>query len=268
MSHVPSKARPDWSDIERAGNAGYYVEYLDKVTAQSEMQRYKRRSYDLLGPAPGARILEIGCGTGDDAIALAARVGDTGAVVGLDHSASLIAEAQRRVEGRGLPVEFRVGDVHALDVSTASFDACRADRVFMHLGDMGQALAEMVRVTRPGGRVVVREPDWDTLILDGVDPARTRAILGRHFDRAIKHPRAGRALYRLFRDAGLVEVQIADCSTLVLTELATANQLYGLEVAASADPDGAAWFQALVDADRAGHFFSAVTGFTAVGTVA
>jgi SAM-dependent methyltransferase len=230
------------------------------------MQCYKRRTYQLLGLTSGSRILDIGCGTGDDALAMASLVGPEGKVTGLDYAQPLIDEARQRAASAGLAVEFTAGDVHALDFPDDSFDGCRADRVFMHLRDREKALAEMIRVTRPGGRIVVREPDWDTLIVDSPDRDLTRLILNRHFDRVILNGWAGRGLFRLFRLAGLDSVEIADTSTLVLTDFATANGFYGLEAAAKAMGESAdGWIAGLKRADRDGIFFSAVTGFTAVG---
>ncbi|EWY39630.1 hypothetical protein N825_05965 [Skermanella stibiiresistens SB22] len=265
-AHPAENQSPDWSDIEGSAAPGYFVDYLDRVTAQSEMRRYKQRTYRLLGVGPGSRILDIGCGTGDDALAMAAMVGDGGRVVGLDHSQSLIDEARTRVTAETAAVEFTAGDVHRLDFPDGGFDGCRADRVFMHLRDRERALAEMIRVTRPGGRVLVREPDWDTLIIDGPGRDLTRRVIQGHFDRVVLNGWAGRELYRLFRRAGLERVEIADTSTLVLTDFATANQFYGLEAAARAlngEADG--WLDHLRQADADGLFFSAVTGFTAVG---
>jgi ubiquinone/menaquinone biosynthesis C-methylase UbiE len=267
--------QPDWSNIGKSDGAKYFVDYLDTVTAQSEMQRYKRRTYQLLGITAGARILDVGCGTGDDALAMAELVGSCGQIVGLDYSPSLIEEAHQRVKDGALPVDFTSGDVHRLDFPDNSFDGCRADRVFMHLRDREQALAEMIRVTRPGGRIVVREPDWDTLIVDSPERELTRRIVTGHFDRVIRNGWAGRDLYRQFRQAGLERVEIADTSTLVLTDLATADRFYGLADAArtlgEAEPEckdrADAWIERLRAADRAGLFFSAVTGFTAVGVV-
>jgi ubiquinone/menaquinone biosynthesis C-methylase UbiE len=260
-------AKPhDWGNISETDKSKYFVDYLDTATAQGEMQRYKRRTYQLLGIAPGSHILDIGCGTGDDAIALASLAGPEGRVVGLDYAQPLIDEARQRAANSSLAVEFTAGDVHALDFPYDSFDGCRADRVFMHLRDREKALSEMIRVTKPGGRIVVREPDWDTLIVDSPDRDLTRSILDRHFDRVILNGWAGRELFRQFRLAGLDSVEIADTSTLVLTDFATANGFYGLEAAAEAMGESAAgWIEGLKRADRDGIFFSAVTGFTAVG---
>ena len=131
----------------------------------------------------------------------------------------------------------------------------------------------MIRVTRPGGRILVREPDWETLIIDPAHRDLTRQILNLHFDRAMRHTSVGRELYRLFRQAGLEQVAVADTSTLILTDLETANRLYGLEDAAVRAKEQmpelrkeiSTWFADLQQADREGIFFSAVTGFTVVG---
>lgn len=237
------------------------------------MQRYKQKTYELVGADPGTRLLDVGCGTGEDAVALAKRVSPSGQVVGLDCSAALIQEARRRISDTNLPLRFEVGDAHQLEFADDSFDGCRADRLFMHLENRQQALAEMIRVTRPGGRIVVREPDWDTLIVDHAHRELTRQILQIHFDHAIRHSASGGELYRLFRQAGLERVAVADTSTLILTDFATANRLYGFEDAAARAqtqwPELSApilaWLADLQQSDAEGTFFSAVTGFTVVG---
>ncbi|NJO08830.1 MAG: methyltransferase domain-containing protein [Leptolyngbyaceae cyanobacterium SL_1_1] len=263
---------PNWSQIDTTQPESF-INYLDTATAQAEMQRYKQKTYDLLAAAPGTYLLDVGCGTGEDAVALARRVGSSGKVIGLDCSASLIQEARRRVDSEDLPVTLQVGDVHRLEFADDSFDGCRADRLFMHLADRRQALAEMIRVTRPGGRILVREPDWDTLVVDHPQRDLTRQILHRHFDHAIRHSASGGELYRLFRQAGLERVAVADTSTLILTDFSTANRLYGLEDAAAHTKEQlpelslqiSAWLADLQQADGKGTFFSAVTGFTVVG---
>ena len=262
----------NWSQID-TDRTESFIDYLDTATAQSEMQRYKRRSYDLIGAEPGAFLLDVGCGTGEDAVVLARRVGPTGRVVGVDCSASLIKEACHRIRADNLSLTFQVGDVHHLELLDNSFDGCRADRLFMHIEDRQQALAEMVRVTRPKGRVLVREPDWDTLIVDHPNRALTRKILNPHFDQAIRQPFTGGELYRLFHHAGLQDITVADTSTLLLTDFSTADQLYGLVPAATRAKEQmpqlsaqiSTWLRDLQQADQAGMFFSAVTGFTVVG---
>lgn len=124
-----------WSDVDRSPAASQFVQYLDIVTGLSSSQEYKRRTYALLQAGPGHRILDVGCGTGDDVRASAAIVGPSGHVTGVDSSTVMIAEAQQRSGALGLRVEFRVGDAHALDFPDNIFDGARADRTLQHLAD-------------------------------------------------------------------------------------------------------------------------------------
>ena len=108
----------------------------------------------MLRLEPGVRVLDIGCGTGDDVREMAGFVGTGGQAVGIDPSRALIAESMRRAEGSTLPVEFRLGEVCKLDFPDAAFDRIRTDRVLIFVPEIEVALKEMLRVLRPGGRLV------------------------------------------------------------------------------------------------------------------
>jgi ubiquinone/menaquinone biosynthesis C-methylase UbiE len=88
-------------------------------------------------------VLDVGAGAGDDLRALAELVSPGGRVVGVDLNPTS-AEVQR-------------ADACALPFADGTFDACRCDRTLQHVADPQKALAEMVRVTKPGGTVVVSE---------------------------------------------------------------------------------------------------------------
>src|SRR5216683_1763574 len=97
------------------------ITYLDNVGGSQSMQVYKRLSYDLLDLAPGHSVLDVGCGIGDDARALAARVGARGKVTGVDKDLAMIAEAWRRNSSGNLPVEFCLGEAHELEFGDGNF---------------------------------------------------------------------------------------------------------------------------------------------------
>ena len=99
-----------------------------------------------------------------------------GEAVGIDASAAMLEVARQRLEGTGLAASFHVGDAMALDLPTDSFDAVRCERLLIHVPDAAVVLDEMVRVTRPGGRIVVIDIDFDLMALDlpGLDPAFVR----------------------------------------------------------------------------------------------
>lgn len=265
------KREHGWSDVDRVAEPGYFIDYLDTATALEFFQAYKLESYGHLEVKEGDHILDVGCGTGDDVLALAKIVGNTGRVVGIDNSESLIAEAKKRAEGLSLPIEFYVGDAHNLDFDDNAFDGCRADRVFQHLPDRKQSLAEMTRVARPGARIAVNEPDWETLVLDSPNRDLTRKILN-HFCDNVRNGWCGRQLPALFKKASLLEI-VVYTKTLILTDFELANQLYGLQATAESMREAGMitmlevkeWVEQLRQTSQAGFFFSALTGFSVMG---
>ncbi len=98
-----------FTDVDRAPDPSKLVSYLDTATSLGPIQRLKRATYDLLSAAPGQVVLDVGCGVGDDVRALAAIVGPTGQVLGLDLSRTLIAEARARSKDKGLRTHFALG---------------------------------------------------------------------------------------------------------------------------------------------------------------
>lgn len=100
---------------------------------------------------PQARALDLACGTGDLAFA-AATVADRGTVLGLDASAAMIEIARQRAVAAGAHnVQFRVGDISALEVPSASMDAVTAGYALRNVPDYPRVVAEIARVLKPGG---------------------------------------------------------------------------------------------------------------------
>jgi demethylmenaquinone methyltransferase / 2-methoxy-6-polyprenyl-1,4-benzoquinol methylase len=116
--------------------------------------RWRERAADLASVGPGDRVLDVATGTGDLALELARRVSGGGEVVGSDFSEGMLARA--RVKG-GPAVRFEWGDALALPYADDSFDAATVGFGARNFSDLARGLAEMARVVRPGGRVVVLE---------------------------------------------------------------------------------------------------------------
>ncbi len=204
--HSP-RAESGYSDVDQTHDPWRYVQRLDALRTSNFWSAAKRRTVDLLAARPGYQLLDMGCGTGDDVLALAELVGSTGQVIGLDSSATMIAEARRRSVGSELPVVFFQGDAQQLNFPDASFDGCRVERLLQHLDNPSQAFSEMVRVARSGARIVVMEPDHGTEAIAAADQAITRRILKRRCDH-FRSGKIGRQLPVLFNERRLAQVTV------------------------------------------------------------
>jgi len=111
------------------------------------------------GAAPGARILDLACGTGLPALALAERVGSGGSVIATDVAADMLAACSRRAHAAGVALDLREMDMHAPAFDDASFDAVTLAFALMFSPDPAKVTTAMRRVLRPGGRAAVAV--WD-----------------------------------------------------------------------------------------------------------
>ena len=127
------------------------------------------------------RVLDVGCGTGVVTRDVAVCVGAAGGVVGVDPSRALLAVARRRPGGGGPGARptYRHGDGLGLPFPPASFDVTLAVTVLLHVPAGDRILGEMMRVTRPGGRVAVLDQDFGTFVLDVPDRATDTPDRGR-----------------------------------------------------------------------------------------
>jgi ubiquinone/menaquinone biosynthesis C-methylase UbiE len=255
-----------FSAVDTAAGAVTLIAALDEQASIPAMQRLRAAATDLLGARLGHHLVDAGCGTGEVARALAGRVGPTGSVLGIDASQTMLAEASRRAATTTLPLEFRRGDITALELDDASYDGVLCERVFQHLATPGPALGELVRITRPGGRIVVIDTDWGLHAIHGADPTLTATIVD-HWAHNAANGYAGRQLPSLFADAGLRD-PIVLAETMTSTDGLRPSMPPFTTMAADAARHGAittaaahTWLDQLADAGRLGRFFWALTMF-------
>lgn len=245
-----------------------YVDPHYLQVAAALAQPVKQRTYTLLRLSPGARVLDVGCGPGIDTIPLSVCVGPTGQVIGVDCDPMMIAAADAAARQAGVShhVQHQQADARHLPFADAAFDACRSERLFQHLRDSTAALREVIRVTRPGGWIVVVDTDWATLSIDSTEAEIERSLSWVHSERMLQNAYAGRQLYRLFRQAGLQDL-VVELYPIHSTEYAIARLVLALDqIEAAAIAEGVLttdrlerWRESLAAADRAGFFFSSVT---------
>lgn len=197
--------------VDDAGDTGSMTAYLDAYNALPPVVAGKARSVELLGVGEGASVLDVGCGTGEDTQAVRALVGAGGRAVGVDSSEHLLAEARRRAATRGVEPEFVLGDANALPFGDDEFDACRCDRTLQHLEAPAGALAEMLRVVRPGGRIVVTETGNSLEGEPTVDPALLAAARKRFAPVGANGGWFGTFVPLLVARAGLEGVAVDEC---------------------------------------------------------
>jgi arsenite methyltransferase len=138
----------------------------ERMARTKDMVRQRSEHMRVLSPKPSEHILELGSGNGIFARELVEYVGSDGHVIGLDSSEAIL-EMARHVCPDG---EFVVGDAQDLPFEDATFDAIVAAQLFCFLGDVDRALKEASRVLKPGGRIVILDTDWDTLIWRNGNP--------------------------------------------------------------------------------------------------
>ncbi|WP_420630425.1 methyltransferase domain-containing protein [Candidatus Leptofilum sp.] len=197
-----------FADVDRAEDPDYFVNCLhEQYTKNSTLLRNKQLTLALADVQTRHFVLDVGCGTGVDAIQMAVQVGQSGHVYGIDFSHAMVTTANKNARVLNLPVTFQQNDIYALDFADNFFDRCRADKTFQHLSDPDAALKELIRVTKPGGKIIIADPDHDSLIIDTpFEDVNHRFVRFR----SDQMPQGGIAhqLYGKFKEFGLVDVHV------------------------------------------------------------
>lgn len=252
-------------------NSGHFARRLDAMHALDFFRTYKKETFLLMLPQPGARVADIGCGTGDDAKRLAEIVGANGHVTGFDLSAALLEEAKIRHAGTPNLV-FVISAADHLDAPAGHFDAVRADRVLTHVPDIAAALREMGRVVKPGGRIVVSEPDMPGCWLSSDHPEISAKIF-QTIAASCAKPYAARDLYHAFLDAGFENVELR-LHSAAISDPGTADNILNfqatlknmLEIGSIKPEEAALWSAEFEERRRTERFLGGITIFVVAGT--
>lgn len=312
-----------WKTPDSAVDPKSYDRYLDCIFAVSK-DDCKRQLYEMMKIQAGDSIIDIGCGTGADALAmfeLLIKVGGGGKVVGVDSNETMISEARDRLEHnrniqrrrwqqqqeqdqrrRGLGeriaprsavvrtprldsdnallsesviIEFRVGDAQNLkEIPSGSFELCRSERSLQNMQSPKAVIGEMVRIAKPAvGRIVVLEPDWETLVIDSPSYSRVTRKIVNYFTDSRVNGWIGRQLPRLFREAGLVSIKVVPITTPIedLSIIRVAYLDKAMKIAVDSgvvtEEEASSWMAELENMNKEGSFFSSLTHYCVQGNL-
>lgn len=247
----------------------------DYLAAAAEMLgTVKQRSYELMRIGPGHRVIDVGCGPGLDTVKLAQRVGSEGWVVGVDRDQESLRAARQRAAAAGLDqrIAHQPAEAHALPFPPGTFHSARCERMLMHLRAPQPALREMARVLKPGGWLVLTEPDWGTLSIATTLTTIERRLAEIRADHTLPNGYAGRRLYQWLREHEFrrIEVDVAAIWSARLAEIRYLTFLDNVEAQALdlgfvSEHEIALWREDLETLDRAGHSFATMNLVTVAG---
>ena len=236
---------------------------LAKAYATPDMVGQRAAVLDLLALRPGENVIDIGCGPGFLCESMAEAVGPGGAVLGIDISPDLIALCRDRHPPAHL--DYAEEDALALKSDAESFDVAVCTQVAEYIPDTGTVLAEMFRVLRPGGRVLVMATDWNCVGWQSSDADRMARVM-KAWEAHCAHPGLPRHLVPKLRDAGFEDVGV-HAHPIINTDFDRTRYSYGgaklirdyVTGAGVSSQEATDWFEDLSRLAAAGryYFFSA-----------
>jgi ubiquinone/menaquinone biosynthesis C-methylase UbiE len=259
----------NFNRIDETEKPGEFIAFLDTASRNKGIAAMKSRTYELLDAKPGRRILEVGCGTGDDARQIAEMIAPTGSLIAIDKSEAIICEARRRSRGRNDSIKFAVGDATHLDLESETFDACRIERTLIHIPEPTAAMNEMVRVLDINGKLVAYEPDLETYVIDSSYRELTCRLL-KYWYSQLQSGWVARHLPTLFKESGLADISIEPRAMIYNFDMVSQSFYGTMERAAEAGvasvDEISGWFADLERAHINDTFFCANMGYIVSGS--
>ena len=261
-----------WGRLNEVADLSPILTILD--TLPEGFRTARQTLFGHLGLRTTSTVLEAGCGPGTALADLLPWIGSGGHVVGIDPTSALVAEAQERARSAGVSqATYLVGDIRQIDRPDNVFDAAFCDKILVHVGPVSQAIGEMVRVTRPGGRVGAVE--WFSQgMMIAADYGLTRQVLDGSAPAGALNPMAPIQLESLFADASLHDIEagsvVAESRQYLpsLQVMLKRRVQQAVDWAALSPEAGSAWLDELASRAARGTFYWAALVRWAAGAKA
>jgi ubiquinone/menaquinone biosynthesis C-methylase UbiE len=207
------------------------TEKLGRLVSSAAYQYQRRRMIEMLAiPDTPVTLLDVGCGEGSLERDLRQKMALGSEIVGLDTSAFVIDMARRKEVGQGQPIEYMIGDALNLSFAENTLDIVICSSMLKYLQtpeNEKKALQEQMRVTRPGGQMLVVDSNDYSITYRGIDPVLERKMVNAY---ALMQgdPESGSRIESLCKS---ISLEILRMEKIVLTETEFSPEMAGQAMA-------------------------------------
>ncbi|MBE8720904.1 methyltransferase domain-containing protein [Sphingobacterium pedocola] len=224
------------------------------------LKQLKVHSYAPFSNTKEGVVVDLGCGTGMDAILIADMLGDVVRVVGIDHDPLMIEQA-RIATGARTNINFISGEVYKLDFEDNGIAGVRMERVVQHLSQPATMFQEVYRVLRPGHPVVIVETIWNSLNLYSGHVELEQRLRDYLTDQKVNNGWAGNKLTKDLASNGFQEIRLETYCMVVRSKEEANRYLFLNRIIAEmvekeilSDEEAADFTSSLERADEGGYF--------------
>ncbi len=202
------------------------VEFLEERAQYPDQMQVNYALRDVLNPQRGEYLLEAGSGSGVLCRLMARNLSPGGRITGIDISPEIVKLSQEYACNENLNnlIKFEVGKASELVYPNGSFDGVFAARLLLYIINPLEVIAELIRVVKSGGRIVLMDWDFETLVVDHSDRELTRRIFHWRNDHKDGNNWSGRQLFRFMKVKDLKEVTVYPVVTVATDDNSSLTQ--------------------------------------------
>ena len=179
---------------------------LENSYRLNDIVKQREKTLSRLNLIPGEKVLDLGCGVGFLAYEMAKRVGKSGQVICLDQDKEMIKHAKKRCKNFK-QTSFYLGDAQNLPFENNLLDVVSCTQVLLYVEDVSLVLAEIRRVLKKGGRIIIVETDWRGVVLNSTNDSLSKKIFSA-WDEAVPSPNLPVHLGPLLKKNGFTKIKI------------------------------------------------------------